>query len=294
MNENETGVVTEDIDDDNYDVDLSEYENLTEDDGNGNQTEPAETEESSQEQESTQGEDEQEHEDTAADEQAGAEEALFDLKYNKETKQYTRQQVTELAQKGLNYDRVTEQRDRLQQENAELSKFRDENSGVIEMLKTAAEASGKSLPEYLTAIRINSLVSQGISQETARERILREDAERQLHSQQKAEETAASGKREAEQRQKEDIARFQKKYKDVDPKTIPEEVWNAVRDGELLTDAYGDYQRRELERQLKEAKEKLAIRTKNESNKQKSLGSLQSTKQETGKDPFLEGFLSDD
>ena len=31
-----------------------------------------------------------------------------------------------------------------------------------------------------------------------------------------------------------------------------------------------------------------------ESNKQKSLGSLQSTKQETGKDPFLEGFLSDD
>ena len=30
MNENETEVV---VDDDNYDVDLSEYENLTEDDG---------------------------------------------------------------------------------------------------------------------------------------------------------------------------------------------------------------------------------------------------------------------
>ena len=291
MNENETEVV---VDDDNYDVDLSEFEDTPEADGDGNQTEPAETEESSQEQGSTQGEDEQEHEETVADEQTGTEESLFDLKYNKEIRQYTRQQVTELAQKGLNYDRVTEQRDRLQQENADLSKFRDENSGVIEMLKTAAEAAGKSLPEYLTAIRINSLVSQGISQETARERILREDAERRLHSQQKAEETAASGKREAEQRQREDIARFQKKYKDVDPKTIPEEVWNAVRDGELLTDAYGDYQRRELERQLKEAKEKLAIRTKNESNKQKSLGSLQSTKQETGKDPFREGFLSDD
>ena len=291
MNENETEVV---VDDDNYDVDLSEFEDTPEADGDGNQTEPAETEESSQEQGSTQGEDEQEHEETAADEQTGTEESLFDLKYNKEIRQYTRQQVTELAQKGLNYDRVTEQRDRLQQENADLSKFRDENSGVIEMLKTAAEAAGKSLPEYLTAIRINSLVSQGISQETARERILREDAERRLHSQQKAEETAASGKREAEQRQREDIARFQKKYKDVDPKTIPEEVWNAVRDGELLTDAYGDYQRRELERQLKEAKEKLAIRTKNERNKQKSLRSLQSTKQETGKDPFLEGFLSDD
>ena len=35
MNENETEVV---VDDDNYDVDLSEYENLTEDDGDGNQT----------------------------------------------------------------------------------------------------------------------------------------------------------------------------------------------------------------------------------------------------------------
>lgn len=291
MNENETEVV---VDDDNYDVDLSEYENLTEDDGDGNQTEPTETEETTQEQESTQGEDEQEHEDAAADEQPGAEEPMFDLKYNKETKQYTRQQVTELAQKGLNYDHVTEQRDRLQQENADLAKFRDENSAILDTLRAAAEASGKSVPEYLTSIRTNLLVAQGISPETARERILREDAEQRLHSQQKAEEAAASSKRDTEQRQKDDIARFQKKYKDVDPKSIPQEVWEAVRGGELLTDAYGDYQRRELERQLREANEKLAIRAKNESNKQKSLGSLQSTKQETGKDPFLEGFLSDD
>lgn len=291
MNENETEVV---VDDDNYDVDLSEYENLTEDDGDGNQTEPTETEETSQEQGSAQGEDEQAHEDTAADEQPGTDEAMFDLKYNKETKKYTRQQVTELAQKGLNYDRVTEQRDRLQQEIADLTKFRDENSAILDTLRAAAEASGKSVQEYLTSIRTNLLVAQGISPETARERILREDAEQRLHSQQKAEEAAANRKRDAEQRQKDDIARFQKKYKDVDPKTIPQEVWEAVRGGELLTDAYGDYQRRELERQLKEANEKLAIRAKNESNRQKSLGSLQSTKQETGKDPFLEGFLSDD
>lgn len=291
MNENETEVV---VDDDNYDVDLSEYENLTEGDGDGNQTEPTETEETSQEQGSAQGEDEQAHEDTAADEQPGTEEPMFDLKYNKETKQYTRQQVTELAQKGLNYDHVTEQRDRLQQEIADLTKFRDENSAILDTLRAAAEASGKSVPEYLTSIRTNLLVAQGISPETARERILREDAEQRLHSQQKAEEAAASSKRDAEQRQKDDIARFQKKYKDVDPKTIPQEVWEAVRGGELLTDAYGDYQRRELERQLREANEKLAIRAKNESNRQKSLGSLQSTKQETGKDPFLEGFLSDD
>lgn len=291
MNENETEVV---VDDDNYDVDLSEYENLTEDDGDGNQTEPTETEETSQEQGSAQGEDEQAHEDTAADEQPGTEEPMFDLKYNKETKQYTRQQVTELAQKGLNYDHVTEQRDRLQQENADLAKFRDENSAILDTLRAAAEASGKSVPEYLTSIRTNLLVAQGISPETARERILREDAEQRLHSQQKAEEAEANSKRDAEQRQKDDIARFQKKYKDVDPKTIPQEVWEAVRGGELLTDAYGDYQRRDLERQLREANEKLAIRAKNESNRQKSLGSLQSTKQETGKDPFLEGFLSDD
>ena len=291
MNENETEVV---VDDDNYDVDLSEYENLTEDDGDGNQTEPTETEETTQEQESTQGEDEQAHEDTVADEQPGTEEPMFDLKYNKETKQYTRQQVTELAQKGLNYDHVTEQRDRLQREIADLTKFRDENSAILDTLRAAAGASGKSAPECLTSIRTNLLVAQGISPETARERILREDAEQRLHSQQKAEEAAASSKRDAEQRQKDDIARFQKKYKDVDPKTIPQEVWEAVRGGELLTDAYGDYQRRELERQLREANEKLAIRAKNESNRQKSLGSLQSTKQETGKDPFLEGFLSDD
>ena len=286
MNENETEVV---VDDDNYDVDLSEFEDLPEEDGEGNQTEP-EQHEDSQEQETTEGEEEQSTEEAAADEQAQAEEPMFDLKYNKETKQYTKQQVTELAQKGLNYDHVTEQRDRLQQENADLAKFKDEYSGVFETLESMAEAAGKKLPEFLTSIRMNMLVAQGVSQETARERILREDAERRLQAS-AAEENRKS---KAEERQREDIRRFQEKYKDVDPKTIPQEVWQAVGKGELLVDAYGDYQRRERERQLKEANEKLAIRAKNESNKQKSLGSLQSTKQETGKDPFLEGFLSDD
>ena len=286
MNENETEVV---VDDDNYDVDLSEFEDLPEEDGEGNQTEP-EQHEDSQEQETTEGEEEQSTEEAAADEQAQAEEPMFDLKYNKETKQYTKQQVTELAQKGLNYDHVTEQRDRLQQENADLAKFKDEYSGVFETLESMAEAAGKKLPEFLTSIRMNMLVAQGVSQETARERILREDAERRLQAS-AAEENRKS---KAEERQREDIRRFQEKYKDVDPKTIPQEVWQAVGKGELLVDAYGDYQRRELERQLKEANEKLAIRAKNESNKQKSLGSLQSTKQETGKDPFLEGFLGDD
>ena len=286
MNENETEVV---VDDDNYDVDLSEFEDLPEEDGEGNQTEP-EQHEDSQEQETTEGEEEQSTEEAAADEQAQAEEPMFDLKYNKETKQYTKQQVTELAQKGLNYDHVTEQRDRLQQENADLAKFKDEYSGVFETLESMAEAAGKKLPDFLTSIRMNMLVAQGVSQETARERILREDAERRLQAS-AAEENRKS---KAEERQREDIRRFQEKYKDVDPKTIPQEVWQAVGKGELLVDAYGDYQLRELERQLKEANEKLAIRAKNESNKQKSLGSLQSTKQETGKDPFLEGFLSDD
>lgn len=289
MNENETGVVVDDIDDDNYDVDLSEFEDLS-DDGDGNQTEPEEQEEPSQEQGTTDTEEDKGEETPAADEQQEVEEPMFDLKYNKETKQYTRQQVTELAQKGLNYDRVTEQRDRLQQENAELSKYRDENAPVFEALKAAAEAAGKDIPDLLNVIRANMLVSQGLSPEVAHERILREDAERKLQ----ATTAEKARKSETEARQREDIRRFQEKFKDVDPKAIPQEVWSAVGKGELLVDAYGDYQRRELERQLKEANEKLAARAKNESNKQKSLGSLQSTKQETGKDPFLEGFLSDD
>ncbi len=287
MNENETEVV---VDDDNYDVDLSEFEDTPEDDGDGNQTEPEGQEEASQEQEPEDAEDVQGEDGADADEQDGTEEPMFDLKYNKETKPYTRQQVTELAQKGLNYDHVTEQRDRLQQENAELTKYRDENAPVFEALKAAAEAAGKDIPDLLNVIRTNMLVSQGLSPEVAHERILREDAERRLQAT-TAEKTRKS---ETEARQREDIRRFQEKFKDVDPKTIPQEVWSAVGKGELLVDAYGDYQRRELERQLKEANEKLAVRAKNESNKQKSLGSLQSTKRETGKDPFLEGFLSDD
>lgn len=290
MNENETAVV---MDDDNYDVDLSEYESLMAEDGEGNQTEPEEVTQDEAPEAASPEEENREPEAETADEPTQDEE-LFDLKHNKETKQYTRQQMTELAQKGLDYERVTGQRDRLQQEIAELTRFRDENSGIISMLKSAAEASGKGEAEFIRAVRMNALIAQGVNREVAEERILREDAERNLTAQQQKTEAAQNSKKEAEQRQRDDIARFQKKYKDVDPKTIPQEVWDSVRSGELLTEAYGEYQRRELERQLREANEKLAARTKNESNKQKTLGSLQSTAQATGKDLFLEGFLSDD
>lgn len=291
MNENENGVV---IDDDNYDVDLSEYESMLTGEGEGSQTGSTEQQQEP-DSESTQGEEGKQEEPVAkTDELTQGSEALFDLKHNKETKQYTRQQVTELAQKGLDYERVTGQRDRLQREIAELAKFRDENSGILEMLKSAAAASGKGEADFIRAVRMNALIAQGVSREVAEERILREDAERSLSVQQQKAEAAQNTQKETEQRQRDDIARFQKKYSDVDPKTIPQEVWDAVRSGELLTDAYGEYQRRELARQLREANEKLAAREKNEKNKQKTLGSLQSTAQATGKDLFLEGFLSDD
>lgn len=288
MNENEEAVIAND---DEYDVDLSDLEDLMADEGEGNQTEPEEAEQETQAQESEQEtQDEQESDTAKADEQTQDAGEMFDLKHNKETRQYTRQQVTELAQKGLDYERVTAQRDRFQQENAELARFRDENAELLQAIQAATSISGKGVPEFIRSIRVNALIAQGLNREVAQERILREDAERQLTAQRQA----ASNVQKVEQRQMEDIARFQKKYADVDPKSIPQEVWQAVGRGELLVDAYGDYKLREAQKQLKEANEKLATRSKNESNRQKTLGSMSSTAKATGKDLFLEGFLGED
>ena len=160
--------------DEEFGVDLSDI--VSEDDGN--QTEEETSEEVAEESETT-----QEPEDTEPEEQEkpdekpeeAAQEELFDLKFNKEIRQVNRQQVTELAQKGLNHDRILEQRDHLQQENAELLKFKQDNEAIISLLDAAAQESGTDRNTFLQSVRENAYVSQGLSRDAAHERVLREE-----------------------------------------------------------------------------------------------------------------------
>lgn len=282
--------------DEEFGVDLSDL--VSEDDGN--QTEEKTSEETAEANEEEQ-EPSEELEEPAGQpeaeptkEQKEEPEELFDLKFNKEIRKVNRQEVTELAQKGLNHDRILEQRDHLQQENAELLKFKQDNEAIIGLLDAAAQKSGTDRNTFLQSVRENAYVSQGLSRDAAHERVLREDAEQRLSRTEKADAEKQQAQQGQELARQQDIERFLKLYKDVDPNTIPKEVWDDVRNGETLVSAYGRYENRQLAESNRKLQESINALKQNEKNKQKSIGSAKTEGKETAKDPFLEYLLSDD
>lgn len=281
--------------DEEFGVDLSDL--VSDDDGN--QTDEETSEETAEESEPAEESEEQTEETEQPEEEPAQEpkaepEELFDLKFNKEIRKVNRQEVTELAQKGLNHDRILEQRDHLQQENAELLKFKQENEAIIGLLDAAAQKSGTDRNTFLQSVRENAYVSQGLSRDAAHERVLREDAEQRLSRKEQLEAAKDKGQQEQEQARQQDIERFLKLYKDVDPNTIPKEVWDDVRNGETLVSAYGRYENRQLAESNRKLQESINALKQNEKNKQKSIGSAKTEGKETAKDPFLEYLFSDD
>ena len=292
MEDLETKAVLAEEDDD-YDVDLSDIEvEEDEEEHDGNQTDEETSSEFT----------EDEKKEPSAEESAGTSEEkpnndTFELKYNKEIRRVNRDEVTELAQKGLNHDRILAQRDELQRENGELHKFRQENESNLNLLNSAAELAGMSVSQFLNNIRENALVAKGMSRDAAKERVLREDAEQKLAR--KSAEDAAKAENEkrektSQERIKRDSEEFARKYKDVDPKTIPQEVWEAVSSGESLVSAYGAYKANMTEKENEKLRAEIEALKKNEENRSKSIGSMKTEGRQKGKDPFLEGLFGDD
>lgn len=280
--------------DEEFGVDLSDL--VSEDDGNQTEEETSEeaAEANEEEQEPSEEPEEPAGQPEAEPTKEQKEEELFDLKFNKEIRKVNRQEVTELAQKGLNHDRILEQRDHLQQENAELLKFKQDNEAIIGLLDAAAQKSGTDRNTFLQSVRENAYVSQGFSRDAAHERVLREDAEQRLSRTEKADAEKQQAQQGQELARQQDIERFLKLYKDVDPNTIPKEVWDDVRNGETLVSAYGRYENRQLAESNRKLQESINALKQNEKNKQKSIGSAKTEGKETAKDPFLEYLFSDD
>ena len=280
--------------DEEFGVDLSDL--VSEDDGNQTEEETSEevAEANEEEQEPSEEPEEPAGQPEAEPTKEQKEEELFDLKFNKEIRKVNRQEVTELAHKGLNHDRILEQRDHLQQENAELLKFKQDNEAIIGLLDAAAQKSGTDRNTFLQSVRENAYVSQGLSRDAAHERVLREDAEQRLSRTEKADAEKQQAQQGQELARQQDIERFLKLYKDVDPNTIPKEVWDDVRNGETLVSAYGRYENRQLAESNRKLQESINALKQNEKNKQKSIGSAKTEGKETAKDPFLEYLFSDD
>lgn len=281
--------------DDEFGVDLSDI--VDEEAQDGNQTDDVDTPEAAedrqQDTEPTQNPAQPEANGAPDTQQLQQEPELFELKVNKGIQKVTMDQMKEYAQQGLDYGRVRQQRDSLQQSLNEQMQWRNQNEAHLNELSEVAKAAGMDIPGLISSLRVNMLVQQGMSRETAQERIRAERAERQVaaNQQQAQQQRSAQAQQEqARQRQEQDVQNFLRIYSGVDPRTIPQSVWAEVRNGDTLVSAYGRYQNQQLQNQIKELNAKLEAQKQNNNNKQRSLGSVKSSGNNSVKDDFMEGF----
>lgn len=192
---------------------------------------------------------------------------LFTIKNRDETRQVTRDELVSMAQKGWDYDHVREERDQLRQ-------YRQEADPALELVKAYAQRNNMSVPDYLDFCRKHELMASGMTQQDAEQKLSFEKERAELDRRQAALDAAQreqdSMKQQAlqaQQARQKDIENFYKAYPNVDPKTIPKEVWAAVQAGQTLTNAYTMHENKRLQAELSAMK-------KNEQNKQQSPGSL--------------------
>lgn len=192
---------------------------------------------------------------------------LFTLKNRDEVRQFTKDEVVAMAQKGWDYDTVRQERDQLRQ-------YREEADPAILMVKNYAEKSGLTVEQYLDVVRRQELLSQGVNEQTANAQISLEKQQAAMEARTKADQEArqqqeAAQRKDQEQQEtrKKDMEDFMAAHPGVKGSDIPNEVWAQVASGRSLLTAYAEYENKQL-------KAELAAERQNKANIQRSPGSL--------------------
>jgi hypothetical protein len=194
------------------------------------------------------------------------------IKYNHEDRELTLEEATQLAQKGMNYDKIQQQYNEMQ------------NNPGLQYLNDLAQRNDMSVEDLVSYWKqqeeqdqLQELIQSNIPEEYAQE-ILENRKFRQEQQQERQ-------TKQQEEQQQAELMEFINTFPDVDPSKIPPEIWQKVNEGVPIKYAYMEHQMSELKNQVKVLKN-------NETNKKKApLGSVSATGgNDEGEDPFLMGF----
>jgi len=191
---------------------------------------------------------------------------VFTLKHLGETKDYSKDEIIPLAQKGLDYDRIRTERDTLKAEQATLKEHE-------EFLKELAELAGTSVDDLMLDTKARLIVQD--EKKKGRD-ISFENARYRVQSDMKAKKAAP-----VKTAIQESFARFAELYPDVKAEDIPKEVWTAFGDGKRdLSIVYTEYlsnsELKKTQEKLRQLEEKVKTAEQNQKNRQRSTGSRRS------------------
>ena len=209
--------------------------------------------------------------------ESGKDEQMFTLKVNKEEKQVTLDEMTTLAQKGADYDRVKENYAKSQQTIQELQAKLDSGNkhhGVMHILDIVAAKSDVSLEELAESLYLSVRVNAGVSADVAREELKSAKLEKELNGYKAQKETAKQTEDDAAIRAQREIDAFKENYPDV---ALTDELISKLnadlQKGVSLSAAYRNYERTQSNAKIKDLEQQLAAKKQNDKNKQHSPGS---------------------
>ena len=273
----------------------------------GNQTDPEtveeETGESAQEaeespetgEESSEGSTpEQEKKPEDGNPEAALEPQKFTIKVNKGTREVELPEMTELAQKGADYDRVKGQLETSRTNEANLQKTVDEQSPIMEVLQLAAKDAGVDVAELVDSIHVGLLKGKGMTEAEARAEIRAAKAEKAVNdlknkpAQEEKPETDSN-----QERAKREIAEFQTAFPGVqlNQETL-DKLAPDVQNGMTLTSAYLKMENARLTAELAEQKRALEAEKQNQKNRRQAAPGQNDSGGGREKDAFEDFFTA--
>lgn len=221
--------------------------------------------------------DKEEQEDNEGDHAAEGDGATFTLKVNKEERKVTLEEMTTLAQKGADYDRVKDQYAKSQQTIQDLQaqlEGANAHKGVYEILDIVAEKTGTKLEDLAEMLYLNLRRNEGASEDLAKEELKRAKVEKELDGFKSQKAQAEEKKDDAETRAQREIEAFKKDYPDVQlTDDLLAKLTPDLQKGVSLSSAYRSLEKAQADAKIKELEEKLAAKVQNEKNKKHSPGS---------------------
>lgn len=219
----------------------------------------------------------------------------YTLKHLGKDREVTLEEMTEFAQKGMDYDRVREGYDAYQ-------RYKDDIAAVNEMREMFGKSARDLLNDYReqsfendVQARKQEILSEYMIDEEMAEHIARLETERQANQREREqrEQKAAA----AEEKEKSTVNRrldeiqqlleLRPELKKPENQKLPEEVIARVRNENVpLPIAYLDWENTQKQIEIEQMKQ-------SEKNKQRSIGSLKGGRREEENDPFLKGLFSD-
>lgn len=267
----------DDSDSEAVETDDTEEEETEEPEADGEaedeEDEPAdEAEEESEEDDSD--EEEAEGEEPTGDTDAGQ---TFTIKVNKEERQVSLEEMTTLAQKGADYDRVKEQYTKGQQTIQDLQNQLNSFStrkGALDVLEIVAEKTGTKLEEMAEMLYVSVRKSAGASEEVAREELKSAKLERELNGMKAQQTKTQQQKDDAEARAQREIDAFRKEYPDVQlTEELVSKLNGDLQKGISLAAAYRNLEKAQDAAKIQELQQQLAAKKQNDKNKKRSPGS---------------------